>query len=425
MRIIFLIVLLDLFGLSVIIPLLPFYAVTYQSSPWQVGLIFAIYSICQLIASPILGIISDRVGRRPVLIFSQLGSVAGYLLLTLATFLATTRHAPPPLIGLLMIYASRVIDGISGGNISTAQAYIGDLVGSRNRSAAMGKIGAAFGIGFTIGPGIGGLLGKINIALPALFAALLSAAAAAGTYWRLPESLPPAARRKHRESTDSPLLHPSHFAPVLADAPLRSLMLISFISMFAFVMMESTFAIFVRDRLLLGIGTVGLFMGGAGVVICVMQGLLVGRLTNRFGEAALAITGPALVVVAMVGYVGVGATATRYLPALIAALCVAGLFNAAGRSLQTPTLSALVSHRAAALSERHDGSFQGKAFGLFHMLGSLARALGPLLAVAVYWPIRTWPPFALGGVLMAIAAVWTAMLLKRYREQLVPGAAAG
>src|SRR5947199_8499419 len=129
--VIFLIVLADLLGFSVIIPLLPFWARKYHASDFQVGLIFAIYSICQLIGSPILGLISDRFGRRPVLIFSQIGSVAGFLLLGYAT---AGDWSAAPVLGLTLIYLSRVIDGLSGGNISTAQAYISDVTSAQNRA---------------------------------------------------------------------------------------------------------------------------------------------------------------------------------------------------------------------------------------------------------------------------------------------------
>src|SRR3954469_3586376 len=172
---IFLIVLADLLGFSVIIPLLPFWARKYHASDFQVGLIFAIYSVCQLIASPILGLVSDRFGRRPVLIASQIGSMIGFVLLGYAT-LGDWSHAPA--LGLTLIYISRVIDGLSGGNISTAQAYISDVTTAENRARGMGMIGAAFGIGFTIGPALGGILGHFGDSLPAFAAAAFSAIAA-------------------------------------------------------------------------------------------------------------------------------------------------------------------------------------------------------------------------------------------------------
>ena len=151
---IFLIVFMDLMGFGIIIPLLPLYAAQYHASPLDIGLLFSIYSACQFIAAPILGVISDRFGRRPVLIFSQFGSALGYLLLGLVMNL----HWVHPFYALLVIYCSRFIDGISGGNISTAQAYISDVTTPQNRARGMGVIGAAFGVGFATGPALGALL---------------------------------------------------------------------------------------------------------------------------------------------------------------------------------------------------------------------------------------------------------------------------
>src|SRR4051812_43392367 len=170
---IFLIVLSDLMGFGLIIPLLPFYARQYAASDFQVGLLFAIFSLCQMIATPLLGLASDRWGRRPVLLLSQVGSVMGYLLLAFATKHQWTNVQT----GLVMVYVSRAIDGLSGGNISTAQAYISDVTTPKNRAKGMGMLGAAFGIGFSLGPWIGGMLGAKpgHEWLPALAAAMFSA----------------------------------------------------------------------------------------------------------------------------------------------------------------------------------------------------------------------------------------------------------
>src|ERR671914_2403212 len=170
MGVIFLIVLIDLLGFGIIIPLLPRYVPDYQTNPLKVTLLFSVYSICQFLGAPILGLMSDRFGRRPVLAVSQVGSAAGYVMLAVATrFPAHT---------LLLVYLSRIIDGFSGGNISTAQAYVGDVTTPQTRAKAMGMLGAAFGIGFSIGPALGGVLGHYNVSLPAYVAAALSLVAA-------------------------------------------------------------------------------------------------------------------------------------------------------------------------------------------------------------------------------------------------------
>src|SRR5690348_1628155 len=189
LAIIFFIVFLDLLGFGIIIPLLAFYVPDFQHNAMKVTALFSVYSICQFIGAPILGLISDRFGRRPVLALSQAGSAIGYLLLGLA---ALPFNSPGSRLGL--VYLSRIIDGFTGGNISTAQAYVSDVTTPENRAKGMGLLGAAFGIGFSIGPALGGIVGHINLSTPGWLAAALAAGAAIVSWTRLPES------RKHAET---------------------------------------------------------------------------------------------------------------------------------------------------------------------------------------------------------------------------------
>jgi len=397
--IIFMIVFADLMGFGLIIPLLPFYARQYAASDFQVGLLFSVYSACQLVATPILGLMSDRFGRRPVLILSQIGSVIGFLLLAFAT------HAiwVGPAMGLILVYISRVIDGISGGNISTAQAYVSDVTTSENRAKGMGLLGAAFGIGFSLGPAIGGILGHYDPSWPALAAALFCAIAALLTYFKLPES------RTHKPSEAEVWLHPSKFLPILRNGPLVQMLLIFFASMMAFVMMETVFAIFLSDTFGFTVRRVGLFFALAGLIIIIVQGGLIGRLTKRFGEWVLVIVGPLLVTAAMLllaesGWRGV-----------MAFVVVGVILNATGRSLQTPALSSLISRYS-------DPRQQGAVFGLFHMLGSLARVIGPLVAAAVYTRHHTAPFVVAGAVTFAVMA-WTILLRRNVTTESATGVA--
>src|SRR5688572_6161114 len=199
--IIFLIVVIDLMGFGIIIPLLPFYVPNYSEHPLKVTLLFSVFSICQFIGAPVLGMLSDRYGRRPVLVLSQIGSTFGYVLLGVATLWKDSN--PGLMLGL--VYASRVIDGFTGGNISTAQAYISDVTTRENRAKGMGVLGAAFGIGFCLGPFLGGTLGHYDKAWPAYAAAGLCAFAAILTYLKLPES------RRHGVTEVTAWLHPSRF----------------------------------------------------------------------------------------------------------------------------------------------------------------------------------------------------------------------
>jgi len=383
LRTIFLIVLADLLGFSVIIPLLPFWARKYNASDLQIGLLFAIYSVCQLVGSPILGMISDRFGRRPVLIASQIGSVVGFLLLGVATY----GDWAGPTLGLVLVYISRVIDGLSGGNISTAQAYISDVTPPKERVKAMGVLGAAFGIGFTIGPAIGGVLGHIEPSLPAFAAAAFSGIAAIQTWARLSES------RVHVHSETEDWLHPSRFLPIIRNSALLQMQLIFFFSMMAFVMMESTFAIYLNDLMKFNELHVGLLFALAGVTIAVVQGGLVGKLSKRFGEWPIVIAGPVLVTTAMM----LLAELSRFpvLPVVIVAM----ICNAGGRSLQTPALSALISHTS-------DPKQQGTVFGLFHMLGSLARVIGPIIATGSYTKHHS-APYLIAGTMTLLVTLWT------------------
>src|SRR4051812_24090044 len=191
---IFMIVFVDLLGFGIIIPLLPRYVPNFTENPVKVTMLFSVFSVFQFVGAPVLGAISDRYGRRPVLIVSQIGSAAGYLLLALA---AQLHFSPDVTLGL--VYLSRIIDGFTGGNISTAQAYVSDVTTPQNRAKGMGMLGAAFGIGFTAGPFLGGMLGL----KAAYVAAALSATAALLSYLRLPES------RTHKPTEAEVWLHPS------------------------------------------------------------------------------------------------------------------------------------------------------------------------------------------------------------------------
>jgi DHA1 family tetracycline resistance protein-like MFS transporter len=400
---IFLIVLVDFLGFGLIIPLLPFYIPDYENNPMKVTLIFSVYSICQFIGAPILGALSDRYGRRPVLIFSQVGSAIGYVLLgwaSVGNFDPQTR--------LLLVYLSRVIDGFTGGNVSTAQAYISDVTTPANRAKGMGLLGAAFGIGFCLGPFLGGVLGGYNVAWPAYAAAIFAAVAALQTYLKLTES------RIHKPTESKLWLHPSNFAPVLRKPIVLQILLISFVSMAAFVMMECTVGLFlahvwqIDDPKTAGRYT-GWFFGYVGLVIVFVQGGLIGRLTKRSGEWPLAILGPILVAVGMAFYVGLA-----FWPMLIV-LGLAGALNATGRSLQGPTLSSL-------LSKFSDPSEQGVVFGLYHGLSSLARVAGPIIAGATYPYWHNTGPYVTSGIIVLVVAVWTIAVKAQAGRHGVPSA---
>ena len=391
--VIFFIVFMDLLGFGIIIPLLAFYVPDFQRNPMKVTALFSVYSICQFIGAPILGMVSDRFGRRPVLALSQAGSAIGYVLLALAGF-----HWKDPATTLWFVYASRIIDGFTGGNISTAQAYVSDVTTPQNRAKGMGLLGAAFGIGFSAGPALGGVLGHWSLALPGWVAAALAAAAAVFSYARLPET------RTHAHSDMENWLHPSRFVPILRKPVLVQLLAISFCIMSAFVMMESTITLFLNKVFGWQELKVGWYFAFIGLIIIIVQGGLIGRLTKRLGDWPLAILGPVLVAAGMCGYVGVAFAAS------LALLLLSGATNAVGRSFQQPTMSSLISKFAS----RDE---QGVAFGLYHGLGSLARVAGPVIAGIAYPFLRNTGQFIVAaGVAVAMAA-WTAALRQPTPDQ--------
>jgi DHA1 family tetracycline resistance protein-like MFS transporter len=396
LRIIFFIVFMDLLGFGIIIPLLPRYVPNYRENALGVTLLFSVYSICQFIGAPVLGVVSDRFGRRPVLILSQLGSVVGYVLLGVATDWG--RYTLP------LIYLSRIIDGFTGGNISTAQAYISDVTTQENRAKGMGMLGAAFGLGFAAGPAIGGILGKYHVSWPAYLAAAMSLGASIQTWLRLPET-------RHDKPVEAEVwLHPSRFKPVLGDPVLRRFLAIGFITMAGFVMMESTMVLFLDKIFGLKEAGTGWYFAYIGCIIIFVQGRMIGPLTKRWGEWPLAIAGPIFVALGMAGL-----TATAFAP-VFAVLLLAGACNAVGRSLQTPTLTALLSR----FTPRNQ---QGIVFGLFQGLGSLARVAGPVVAGVAYPHVRNTGQFLVAGLIALLAASWTAAL--RRSKPVAPVALSG
>src|SRR5450631_3546041 len=174
--IIFLTIFVNLIGFGIIIPLLPFYAETFGASPIVIGLLFAIFSLCQLIAAPVLGDLSDRWGRRPILIFSLVGTVVSFVMLAMA-------HS------IVMLFLARIVDGLSGGNISTARAYVADVTEPKDRAKAYGLIGAAFGLGFIMGPALSGMLSQVSYTAPIWAAAALTLVATLMALLWLPETV--------------------------------------------------------------------------------------------------------------------------------------------------------------------------------------------------------------------------------------------
>jgi MFS family permease len=378
MPILFLIVVVDLVGFGLVIPLLPFYAVRFAASPQQVTLLLATYSLCQLFAAPLWGRLSDRVGRRPVLMASMLASAFAYLWLGAAG-------------ALWMLFAARALAGACAGNIAAAQAYIADVTTAENRAKGMGLIGAAFGFGFVIGPALGGFLAgndpaTADLAKPAWLATVLSLVALSGVLALLRESLPPERRGGPARSRTGMILG------ALRRPVLSRLILTFFLVILAFAGMESTFALWAMRQFGWGPAEVGYVFAYVGVLSAVLQGGLIGRLTKRFGEERLLQGGLVLIAGGLVVL-----AVTRGVPLL--GVAMTGL--ALGMGLTQPSLNSLISRRAG-------NEEQGAVLGVSQSVGSLARVLGPAAAGVLFAELGRGSPFIWGAAL--IAAAWLVAL---------------
>jgi DHA1 family tetracycline resistance protein-like MFS transporter len=352
--VIFTTVFIDLVGFGIVIPVLPFYAegTRFNASPRMVGLLFASYSVMQLIFSPILGRLSDKYGRRPVLLISIIGTGVGFLILGFANT-------------LWMLFVGRILDGITGGNISTAQAYIADITTKENRAKGMGLIGAAFGLGFVFGPAIGGILSRWGVEVPFLFAAGLSFANALLLYFTLPETVTPDHPARVSAAGGRGF---SQLIQSLKNPRLSFVLTIYFLFIVAFSIMTTSFSLFTMFRYGYDAQHTGYLFAYVGVLAVIVQGGLIGRLVKRFGELPLVITGAFLFAGSLFAVPFVGPQTGG----LLALLIGGGLFSI-GNSLAAPSLTSLASKSVGAAD-------QGSVLGVTQSVASLARAVGPTLA---------------------------------------------
>jgi DHA1 family tetracycline resistance protein-like MFS transporter len=382
---IFLTVFLDLLGFGMVIPFLPGVARHLGASDFVATLTGSVYSLMQFLLVPLWGRLSDRIGRRPVLLASIAATAAGMCLLGWAD-------------SLFLLFAARIWTGMATANIAVAQAYIADVTPPEGRARGMGLIGLAFGLGFIFGPFFGGELARLPIhgrpgALPAFAAAGLSLINLVMAFVTLPESLPVALRGKssgHRRT-------PFDFAgarQALGHPEIGRALGINFLLVFWFAGMEQTFRLFTDDAFHMSdAGTGGLF-GLIGVVAAVVQGGLIGRLTRRFGEVRLLGAG---LLTQAAGFTLLG-VAPRVPLVPKGALGLACVLIAAGSGLVTPSVSSYVSRRAAA-------DVQGMMLGTLQSLSALARVLGPAVGGLLYQGVAAPAPYFAGAVGMLAAAL--------------------
>jgi MFS transporter, DHA1 family, tetracycline resistance protein len=363
--VIFLTIFVNLIGFGIIIPLLPFYAQTFGASALAIGLLFATYSICQLVAAPILGDLSDRHGRRPVLIFSLAGTVVSFAMLALAG-------------SLWVLFLARIVDGLSGGNISTARAYVADVTEPKDRARAYGLIGAAFGLGFILGPALSGLLAGISYTAPIWAAAALTLVATFMAWAWLPESV-----HKARAGTGLPF---RNFGRLLRRPVVRRVMAMDFVYWFAFSIFETTFALFAAARFGFDAQRTGYFLAAFGVLGAIIQGGFIRPIVKRFGDKTTYDIG------LLLGGVGlVAATLVHSVPMFAVALVPLAL----GMGFGHPTMSSLVSRAA-------QGDEQGKVQGTASALESLSRTVGPVWGNASLQRFGAGTPYVSAALLLLL-----------------------
>jgi MFS transporter, DHA1 family, tetracycline resistance protein len=372
---ILLVVFVDLIGFGMIIPILPLYAKSFRAEEWQIGLLLGCYSFMQFLASPVLGYISDRVGRKPVLLVSLIGSAIGYSVMANAQ-------------SLTMLFIARIIAGICGASVGTAAAYIADITPPENRSRRMGLIGAAFGVGFVLGPAIGGILSHFWTVGPFWFGAGLAFFNAIAVLLFLPEP------EKHVKRSEITMAVGSDVVERTGFNGIAVLVVTYFVAIAGFAIVTMIYPLVLDRRFSLNPTQISLVFVFLGLVGAFIQGGAIGRLAKRFGDYKLTGAGLALMAISML-VMPLAHNMGLFL------LFTFGL--AAGNSLAQPTLTAMASRLAAATA-------QGRVIGTVQSAGSLGRVVGP--AIGSYMlgldhsgsiPAYGNTPFLIGGVVMGIA----------------------
>jgi multidrug resistance protein len=383
---IFLIVVVDILGFTIILPLLPFYAERLGATPTVVGTLVAIYAVCQLISGPILGQLSDRFGRRPVLLISQAGTLAGFILMAFANT-------------LWMVFLARAIDGATAGNLTTAQAYISDVTKPEERARSFAIIGVAFGFGFLVGPGIAGYLSHFSYQAPLWAAAAMSFTSIVFTFFLLPRK-----EVAHPRTSDEPagpggkrlsLISWGQYGQYFRIPRISRLLLQWACFSLSFSTFIAGFALFAERRYQwhghpVGVREVGYIFAFNGFIGIIMQGGLVGRLVKWLGERRLVAIG---FLSSLLGYSAMGFTYT--IPQLLIVMSLTAILGAGLR----PALTSLITKQA-------DRSQQGVIIGLTQSITSVAQITAPPLAgflIGREW-LSAWAVW--GGVLAGIALLF-------------------
>lgn len=383
---IFLVLFLDILGFSLVLPFLAEEArATFHATEFQGTLLAAIYSLMQFLFVPVWGRVSDRVGRRPVLLWSVFTTAIGMLALGLALIKGDS---------LFWLFAPRVLSGIATANIGTASAYIADVTPPEERARGMGTIGVAFGMGFILGPALGGLLSGIAIdgrtgAVPCFVAAALSVVNFGWALFGLPESLSKENRSVRKRSLVP--LNISAARDAFARPGIAMAVLVNFVLILSFTVLDQTFRFFTKDLFGMSALETGLVLMFVGVIAAGVQGALIRPLTRRYDEGTLVRAGTAIQSVAFMAFVSAPTIGTPM-------LYFAGGLLAVGNGLTQPSISAFVSKRA-------DPRAQGETLGTNQSAASLARVFGPAFGGFLYGMFGPRSPYMVGALGMAIACV--------------------
>lgn len=383
---IFAVVLLDVMGLGLLLPIQAYIVRQYSQEALMVAMIPVLYASAQFFAAPLLGKLSDRFGRRPVILYSITASAFGYFLFGIGG-------------ALWMLFLSRLVDGFGAGSASTAGAYIADVTAPQDRAKNYGFIGMAFGLGFILGPTLGGLLSQISLNAPAYAAGILSSLAAVLGFFILPESLP----REKRETKPLRLADLNPFASIfdmLRRPTVGGLLLTQCLFFFVFNGNNSMLSVFMIEKFTAQPWQVAMLFAMSGIVMAIMQGALVGPLVKRFSEKPLTVNSLVLQAVAAIGIVTV--------PAFWMLFPVAVL-NSMGTGLVWPTLGALLANSVS--SEE-----QGRVSGVSTALGSLMSIFGPLWAGTAYDRIAPAAPFWIGAIIFVLAGLFLTRVKVRAHE---------
>jgi len=376
---IFLIVFIDLLGFGIILPLLPYITEKYGGNPFEVGMLASTYSFFQLIAAPLLGRLSDRYGRKKILIISQAGSAIGYLILGLAN-------------NLPLLFLSRIIDGITGGNISIAQAYIADVTDKKNRAKGMGLIGAAFGLGFIFGPAIGGILAKINFSVPAYFAFAVSLLTVFLTSIFLKETV------DISKAGGSPKtkLSLAEIKRILSTYPIGILIISFFIFNTAISLFQGIFALWTEKSFKFNPSENGWLFAYLGIIGVIIQLVILPLLLKKTEEKTL------LKIAQLVLFIGL--------------LLLVVINNSNQLFIVLPLISfgqGLINPLTQSISsENIIKEEQGGTMGIIQGAGSLGRIIGPAIGGFLFFAFGKNIPFILSAILIFFVFNWLVIKLK-------------